>query len=95
MIFGFMEIIYKRESVCANLRRALKRASIHQDFKPSNIMIARQNSSSYENTAFKLIDFAFAQFRKRAPGGLGLVFDEGGTQLFSKFNVDISWYELI
>jgi hypothetical protein len=47
-------------------------------------MIARQNNSSYEGTSFKLIDFAFAQFRKRDPGGPALVFDEGGTQLFSK-----------
>jgi serine/threonine protein kinase len=84
MTFSWVETFYKREFLCANFEHGLIWASIHQDFKPSNIMIARQNSSSYQGTSFKLIDFAFAQFRKRDPGGPALVFDEGGTQLFSK-----------
>ncbi|KAH7090176.1 hypothetical protein FB567DRAFT_617467 [Paraphoma chrysanthemicola] len=63
--------------------RSIDYEAIHQDIKPSNIIIHHANVSTTYDPVFKLIDFGFSRFQQRCPVNGDSIPDESGDQQYS------------
>lgn len=59
---------------------------IHQDIKPSNILLSHSGGQSLYDVDFKLADFGFMRFKEKPERGQDVDGKDGGaTQMYSKY----------